>query len=134
MIRLYVFCSKLEGHFQGTLALELKTWNTPTEITLQSRKWRSPDHIREHRRMDAGECSNGSNGGRGGGNNGRMEADGFDGDQYMNIMKWRDEVVSGEDNILDAAWLQLVSLLGHEPGRLGVLVVVKSWGIYPTSA
>ncbi len=109
MIRLYVFCSKLERQFRGTLALELRTWNTPTEITLQSRKWRSLDHIRKRRRTEAGESVNGSNGG---GNNGPAEADGFDGDWYTNIMKWRDEVVkdgkegrvvSDENNILDAA-------------------------------
>ncbi|KAF8345161.1 hypothetical protein F5887DRAFT_1198087 [Amanita rubescens] len=115
VIRLYVFCSKLERELQGTLALELKTWNTPTETTLQSHKWRSPDHSRKRRRTEAGGSSNGSNRGRGGGNIGPEEADGFDGDQYMDIMKWRDEVVkdgkegrvvSDEDNILDAAWLQ----------------------------
>ncbi|KAM6495281.1 hypothetical protein JOM56_009904 [Amanita muscaria] len=115
VIRLYVFCSKLERHFQGTLALELKTWNTPTEITLQSRKWRSPGHIRKRRRTE--ESGNGSNGGRGGGSDGPVEADGFGDDRYMNIMKWRNEVVkdgkegkvvSDEDNSLDAAsgWLQ----------------------------
>ena len=115
MIRLYVFCSKLERHFQGTLALELETWNTPTEMTLRSRMWRSPDHIRKRCRTEAGESGNGTNGGRGGGNNGPVEADEFNGDWYMNIMKWRDEVVkdgkegkvvSNEDNgILDAARL-----------------------------
>ena len=43
-----------------------------------------------------------------------MDADGFDGDWYINAMKWHHEVgkegrvVSDEDNILDAAsgWLQ----------------------------
>jgi hypothetical protein len=97
VIRLYVFCSKLEKELQGTLASELKTWNTPTEVTLQSRKWRSPDHSR--------------NGGRGGDNNDLADADEFDGDRCMNVMKWRSEVVkdgkegrvvSDEDNILDA--------------------------------
>ena len=108
MIRLYVFCSKLEKELQGTLASELKTWKTPSEVTLQSHKWRSPDHSR----TEAGQSSNGTNGGRGGGNNDLMDADEFDGDQYMNVMKWRNEVVkdgkegrfvSDEDNILDAA-------------------------------
>ncbi|KAF8335578.1 hypothetical protein F5887DRAFT_891839, partial [Amanita rubescens] len=99
VIRLYVFCSKLEKHFQDTLALELKTWNIPTETTLQSRKWRSPDHIRKRRRTEAGESCNGSI------NDGPVEADD---DRYMNVMKWRDEVVkdgnegrdvSEEDNL-----------------------------------
>jgi hypothetical protein len=108
VIRLYVFCSKLERDFQSTLALELKTWKTPTET---SRKWRSPDHTT----TEAGESGDGSNRGRGGGNIGPEEADGFDGDRYMDIMKWRNEVVkdgkegrvvSDEDNILDVAWLR----------------------------
>ncbi|KAF9440727.1 hypothetical protein P691DRAFT_73061 [Macrolepiota fuliginosa MF-IS2] len=93
VIRLYVFCSKLEKVLQGTLASELKTWNTPTEVTLQSRKWRSPDHSRKRRRTEAGESGNGTNGGRGGGNNDLVDANEFDGDRYMNVMKWRDEVV-----------------------------------------
>ncbi|KIL56115.1 hypothetical protein M378DRAFT_133971 [Amanita muscaria Koide BX008] len=117
LIRLYVFCSKLERLFQGTLALELETWNTPTKMTLQSHMWRSPDHSRKRRRTETGESGSGSNGGRGGGNSGLVDADGFDGDWHMNVMKWRDgvvkdgkegRVVSDEDNILDAAsgWLQ----------------------------
>ncbi|KAM6496619.1 hypothetical protein JOM56_007092 [Amanita muscaria] len=108
---------QLEKELQGNLASELKTWNTPTEVTLQSRKWRSPDHSRKRRRTEAGESGNGTNGGKGGGNNDLVDADEFDGDRYMNVMKWRDEVVkdgkegrvvSDEDNILDAAsgWLQ----------------------------
>ncbi|KAM6499434.1 hypothetical protein JOM56_004942 [Amanita muscaria] len=107
----------LERLFQGTLALELETWNTPTEMTLQSHMWRSPDHSRKRRRTETGESGSGSNGGRGGGNSGLVDADGFDGDWHMNVMKWRDgvvkdgkegRVVSDEDNILDAAsgWLQ----------------------------
>jgi len=108
VIRLYVFCSKLERHFQGPLALELDTWNTPTEMSLQSRTWRSPDHNRKRRRTETSDNDNGSNGGGGGGNNGPV-VDGFDGDWYMNITKWRDgvvkdgkgRVVSGEGNILD---------------------------------
>ncbi|KAF8345047.1 hypothetical protein F5887DRAFT_885364 [Amanita rubescens] len=61
VIRLYVFCSKLERHFQGVLASELKTWNAPTEIAFQSHKWRSPDHSRndhsrKRRRTEAGEA------------------------------------------------------------------------------
>jgi len=112
VIHLFLFCSKLERDFQGTLALELETWNTPTETTLQSRKWRSPDRSsRKRRRTEAGESDGGSNRGRGGGDIGPAEADGFDGDCYMDIMKWRDEVVKdgregrlGFDvaNILDA--------------------------------
>ena len=112
MIHLYVFCSKLEKELQGTLASELKTWNTPTEVTLQSRKWRSPDHSRKCRRTEARESGNGTNGDRRGNNNDLVDADEFDDDQYMNVMKWRDEVVkdgkegsvvSDEDNILDMA-------------------------------
>jgi hypothetical protein len=86
VIRLYVFCSKLERHFQGAFDLELETWNTPTEM---SHTWRSPDHIRKRRRTEVGESGNGSNGG---GNNGPVEVDGF---RY--IMKWRDEVVNLKD-------------------------------------
>ncbi|KAF8340064.1 hypothetical protein F5887DRAFT_1136662 [Amanita rubescens] len=99
VIRLYVFCSKLEKELQGTFASELKAWNTPTEVTLQSRKWRSPDHSRKRRRTEAGESGHGTNGG---GNNDLVDADELDGDRYMNVMKWRDDVVSDEDNILDA--------------------------------
>jgi hypothetical protein len=118
MIHLYVFCSKLEKHLQSTLASELNTWNPPTDMaTLQRRMWRSPDHTRKRRRTEAGESGIGINGGRGGGNNDLVDADGFDGDRYMNVMKWRDKgfkdgmegrVVSDEDNILGAAsgWLQ----------------------------
>lgn len=117
MIRLYVFCSKIERHFRDSITLELETWNTPTEVALQSRTWRSPDHARKRRRTETKDNGNGSNGGGGGSNNGPVEADGFDGNWYMNITKWRDEVfkdgkecrvVSDEDNILDATsgWLQ----------------------------
>ncbi len=78
MLRLYVFCSKLERHLQG-LALELETWNTPTEMALQSRTWRSPDHTRKRRRTESMDSGNGSNG-EGFGNNGPVEAGEFDGD------------------------------------------------------
>ena len=102
--------SKLERDIHDTLNPELKTWKVPNETTLRSGKWRSPD-CRKRRRTEAGESVNESNEGRGG-NNGRLEADGFDGDQYMDIMKWRNEVVKDgkegrvvddEDNILDVA-------------------------------
>ena len=81
---------------------------------LQSRKWCSPDHSRKCRRRETRESGNGANGGRGGGNNDLVDGDGFDGDWYINVMKWRHEVgkegrvVSDEDNILDVAsgWLQ----------------------------
>jgi len=107
VLRLYVFCSKLEIHLQG-LALELETWDIPTEGTLQSRTWRSPDHTRKRRRTESMENYDRSNEGRGeGGNNGPMvagdgpveacvevdvEAGEFDVDRYTNITKWRDEV------------------------------------------
>ncbi len=127
MIRLYVFCSKLEKHFQSTLALELNTWNPPTDMaTLQSRMWRSPDYTRKRRRTEAGENVNGSSGGIEGGNYGPVEADGFDDNWCMNIMKWRDEVVkdgkegrviSDEDNIPQAGYNLKgeLSLLCHKP-------------------
>ena len=114
MIRLYVFCSKLERDLQGTLALELETWNNPTEATVQVHRWRSPDHCRKRRRTEAGEGGNAGNKG-GAGSHGPEDADGFDGDQYMDIIKWRDEVVKGtmegrvvadEDIVLDAPQLQ----------------------------
>ena len=110
MIHLYVFLSKLERDIHDTLDLELKTWKVPNETTLRSGKWRSPDCRKRHR-TEAGESVNESNEGRGG-NNGHLEVDGFDGNQYMDIMKWRNEVVkdgkegrvvADEDNILDAA-------------------------------
>jgi len=95
VLRLYVFCSKLERHLQG-LALELGTWSTPTEMTLQSRTWRSPDYTRKRRRTEIGDNGDGSNGGRGGrrggGNNGAVEAGEFGGDWYTNVTKWRDDV------------------------------------------
>jgi len=86
-------------------------------VTLQDRKWRSPYHSRKRRRTQAGERTDGNSGGREGGNNGLVEADGLDNDWCMNIMKWRNEVVKDgkegrvvpdEENILDAAsgWLQ----------------------------
>src|SRR6266550_6120514 len=94
MILLYVFCSKLEKHLQSTLALELNTWSPPTDMaTLQNRKWRSPDHTRKRRRTEARESTDGNSGGREGGNNGLVEANGLDDDWCMSIMKWRDEVV-----------------------------------------
>ena len=116
MIRLYVFCSKLERDLQGTLALELETWNNPTEATVQVHRWRSPDHSRKRRRTEAGEGGNAGNfKGGAGSRGGIVDVDGFDGDQYMNIIKWRDEVVKGgmegrvvadEDIVLDAPQLQ----------------------------
>jgi len=71
------FVQNLRGISQG-LALEFNTWNTPTEMTLQCRTWRSPDHLRTES-MDNGSGSNG--GRRGGGENGPVEAgELFDGD------------------------------------------------------
>ena len=106
----------MEKDFQGTLAPELETWNTPTETAIWGHQWRSPDHSRKRRRTDAGEGSSAGNRGGAGGNGGLGDADGFDGDQYMEIIKWRDEVVEGgkegrvvtadEANALDAPWLQ----------------------------
>ena len=61
--------------------------------TPQRRIWRCPDHTRKRRRTEAGESGNGTNRGRGGGNNDLVDADGFDGDRYLNVVKWRDEVV-----------------------------------------
>jgi len=125
VLRFYVFCSKLERHLQG-LALELETWNTPTEVTLQSRMWRSPDHTRKRHRtesMDNGNRSNGGRGGGGGSNNspvevggGPVEAGEFDVDWYANIKKWRDEVVkdrTGSRVVSDDAasgWLHIAPL------------------------
>ena len=123
MIRLYVFCSKLEKDLQGTLALELETWNNPNETTVQAHRWRSPDHSRKRRRTEAGEDSNAGNFKSAAGSHGGVVdadgfddgPDGFDGDQYMDIIKWRDEVVKGgregrvvsdEDIVLDAPQLQ----------------------------
>jgi hypothetical protein len=118
VIRLYVFCSKLEKHFLSALALELSTWKFPADMeTLQNCMWRSPDHSIKRPRRETGESVNRSDGGGGGGNNGPVEADGVDDDWRMDIMKWHDEVVkdgkkgrvvSEEDNILDVAsgWLQ----------------------------
>ena len=117
VISLYIFCSKLKKELQGTLASGLKTWNTLTEVIFQSHKWCSPDHSRMCCQTEAGESGNETNGGRGGSNNDLMDMDEFNGDWYMNVMKWcnevvkdrkEDRVVSDEDNILDMAsgWLQ----------------------------
>jgi hypothetical protein len=111
VLRLYVFCSKLERHFQG-IALELETWHIPSEMTLQSRTWRSPDH-RKRCRTESGDNGNGSNGGGGGGGNtGPVEAGEFDGNWYTNVTKWLDEVAKDRTEGLvvsdDSAsgWLQ----------------------------
>ena len=72
MLRLYVFCSKLERHLQG-LALELETWNIPAEGTLQSCTWHSPDHTRKRRWIESMDNYNRSNGSRGeGGQDGKQ--------------------------------------------------------------
>lgn len=76
MIRLYVFLSKLDKDVQ-TLALELEAFR------------HSPNHMRKRRRTQAGENGNSNEDGRGRGV-GPVDAD--DGDQYMDIMKWRSEV------------------------------------------
>lgn len=118
LVHLYVFFSKLERDFQGSLALELETWSIPMETAIWGHQWRSPEHSRKHCWTDAGEGGNaGNRGGAGNGglvdvdgfNGGPEDVDGFDGDQYMDIMNWRDEVVKDgkadrvvydEDNIL----------------------------------
>lgn len=88
------------------------------ETAIWGHQWRSPEHSRKHCWTDAGEGGNaGNRGGAGNGglvdvdgfNGGPEDVDGFDGDQYMDIMNWRDEVVKDgkadrvvydEDNIL----------------------------------
>ena len=101
ILRLYVFCSRLEKHFQSTLVSELNTWNIPDMATLQSCMWRSPDHsTKKYCWTEAGESGNESSGGREGDNNDPMEADGVNDDWYMNLMKWRDEAVK------DGIWPQ----------------------------
>ena len=76
VIRLYVFLSKLDKDVQ-TLALEFEAFR------------HSPNHMRKRRRTQAGESGNSNEDGRGRGV-GPVDAD--DGDQYMDIMKWRSEV------------------------------------------
>jgi hypothetical protein len=103
MIRLYVFCSKLEKRLQNTIALELDTWNLEIDmVILQNHKWRSLDYtIGKRRRIESRESISGKSGG--GGDNGPLEVDD---DWCLNVMKWRDEVVSDEDdNSLDAVSL-----------------------------
>jgi len=95
VIRLYVFCSKLERHLQGTLALELTTWKAPTEMTLQNLMWRSPNQTRKRRRTEAADSGSRSNGGKGVGNdNPPNVGDEFDDEQFTEIRKWRDGVVN----------------------------------------
>ena len=134
MVRLYVLCSKLERHFQDTLALELKTWNTPTEVKLQSRMWRSPDYSRKRRLTETGGNINESNGGRRSSNHMESVVGQEPGKAVMGatevekavimvpwkrmdsyVTKWRDKVVkdekegsvvSDEDGIVNAARLQ----------------------------
>ena len=98
LVHLYVFFSKLEKHFRDTFVVEFATWKAPTETAIRDPHWRSPDYSRKLRRTDAGEGGSAGNSGgpRGaGGNGGPVDADGFDGDPYMDIIKWRDEVVEG---------------------------------------
>jgi hypothetical protein len=138
LIHLYVFFSKLERDSRGTLTSELRTWELPTETSIKGNKWRSADHSRKRPRTDAWESGNVGNRGGAGGNGGVVDADGFDGgpvdadgfdggpvdadgidsgpedadgfkgDQYMDIIEWRDEVVKGgkEASVQDAPWLQ----------------------------
>ena len=110
-----MFFSKLEKDLQDTVILEFKTWNAPTEAAIRDHHWRSPDHSRKRRRTDAGERGSAGNSGGAGGNGGPVDADGFDGDPYIDIIKWHDEVVEGgkegrvvanEGNLLDAPLLQ----------------------------
>jgi len=114
VIRLYIFCSKLEKYLQDTLTSELREWNTPDEMTVSNIMWRSP--TRKRRRSEVGSSTRSGNGGRSD-NDGPTDADGFDNDQSMEVMKWRDEVVedgkeariiSGEGEIpsLATGWLQ----------------------------
>jgi len=76
--------------------------------------WRSP--TRKRHRSEVGSSTHSGNSGRGD-NDGPMDADGFDNDQSMEVMKWHDEVVedgkeartiSGEGEIpsLATGWLQ----------------------------
>ena len=87
LLHLYVFCAKLERDLQGTLAVELKTWKCPSATEFESNKWRSPDH-RKRQRTETAESSNVNKRARGASNTGPVD----EGDQYMDILKWRDEV------------------------------------------
>jgi hypothetical protein len=86
VIRLYIFCSKLEKHLQDTFAQELREWNAPTETTLQNLMWRSPEYVRKRRQSEAESSTSSSDD--------PMDA-GFDDDRLimMEVMAWRNEVV-----------------------------------------
>jgi hypothetical protein len=117
VIRLYVFCSKLEKYSQDNFASELREWKFPGEQTIKSFNWRShraPGNDKR-RRTNAGASTPSGNSSRGD-NGGPVDADGFDYDQFMEVMKWRHEVIedgkeartiSAEGDIPSAAWLQI---------------------------
>lgn len=92
LLHFYVFCAKLERDIQGTLAAELETWEFPSEAELESNKWRSPDRIIKRQRSETEESGHVNKRGRGGSDIGPVEADGFEDDQYTDILRWRDEV------------------------------------------
>ena len=94
MIHLYIFFSKLEKYFQDTFVEELWQWNFPTEVTINTFRWRSPNCVRKRRRSEAQGSTGSGNRGQGG-NDGPMEADGFNNDWFMEVMAWRNEVAGG---------------------------------------
>jgi len=85
----------LEKHFQDTFTKELQEWNPPTEATINTLKWRSPDQVRKRYRSEAESNTGSGDRGRGRGN-GPMEADGCDDDRFMEVMAWRNEVTRCE--------------------------------------
>ncbi|KAF5386982.1 hypothetical protein D9615_002100 [Tricholomella constricta] len=117
VIRLYVFCSKLEKYLQDNFASELRKWKFPGEEIISRFDWRSrraPSN-NKRRRPTADASTPSGDGGRGD-DGGLVDAAGFDYDQLMEVMKWRREVIedgkeaktiSAEDDILSAALLQI---------------------------
>jgi hypothetical protein len=112
VIRLYIFCSKVEKYLWDSLTSELQEWNTLVERTVKNLSWHSP--TRKRRRTGAGSTVHSGNGDRGG-NDGPADADVFDDDRLMEVMKWRNEVVEdgkeawtipGEGEIPGMTWLQ----------------------------
>ena len=90
MIHLYIFCSRLEKHFQDTLVSELENWNVPEESSLKKTMWRSCRAVRKRRRTDAGNTTGSGNGEKG--DNGEpMNADEFNDDfnWFMKVLEWR---------------------------------------------
>jgi hypothetical protein len=98
VIRLYIFFSKLEKHLQHTFSEELQQWSFPTETTINTLRWRSPNYVRKCYQSEAEHSTHG----------GAMEVDGFNDNKGVEVMTWREAVkearaISGEGEISSMA-------------------------------